>query len=214
MPDTTQSDRDAHEQADELLPWYATGQLDDRERSLVEAHLAGCAECQRQLAAEQRLVEEFQAESPEVDEAGWARLRSRIATPAPKRERRNWIGEAAEDLRRIFSRPVYATLAAAEVAFVAFAAWFLPFATQPAYQALGSSQAPAAANVIVMFRADATEADMRGALVASGATLVGGPTSSDAYLLHVPAKARDSALARLRADHDVTLAQPIDRAAP
>ena len=210
MPDTTQSDRDAHEQADELLPWYATGQLNDADRSLVEAHLPGCAQCQRQLAAEQRLVDEFQGFTPEVSDSGWARLRSRIATPAPPR--RNWIGEAAEDLRRIFSRPVYATLAAAEVAFVAFAAWALPLVSQPAYQALGSSRAPAAANVIVMFRADATEADMRGALVGSGATLVGGPTSADAYLLHVPAKAREAALTRLRADDDVTLAQPIDQA--
>src|SRR5689334_13118693 len=106
----TIADRDTHEQADELLPWYATGQLDDRERSLVEAHLAGCAECRRQLAAEQRLIDELQADTPEVDEGGWARLRSRIATPAPKEQRRNWIGEAAEDFRRIFSRPVYATL--------------------------------------------------------------------------------------------------------
>ena len=212
MPDMTQSDRNAHEQADELLPWYATGQLEDHERSRVEAHLAHCGECQRQLAAEQRLVDEFHGDAPEVDEAGWTRLRARIATPAPKRQRRNWIAEAGEDLRRIFSRPVYATLAAAEVAFVAFAAWFLPFASQPAYQALGSSRAPASANVIVMFRADATEADMRGALQVSDATLVGGPTSADAYLLHVPAKEREAALTRLRADDDVTLAQPIDQA--
>ena len=61
-----------------------------------------------------------------------------------------------------------------------------------------------------MFKPDAREADMRAALAASGASLVGGPTDADAYLLHVPAGARPSALAKLGADRNVTLAQPID----
>jgi hypothetical protein len=109
---------------------------------------------------------------------------------------------------------VFAALAAAQVAFVAFAAWFLPLASQPAYQTLGSSEAPAAANLIVMFRPETREADMREALNTSGASLVGGPTSAGAYLLHVPANGRTSALARLRADEDVTMAQAIDGTQP
>ena len=59
--------RDPHEQAEELLPWYATGQLDDADRSIVEAHLAACARCQRQLAGERRMVDRFQSFSPEAD---------------------------------------------------------------------------------------------------------------------------------------------------
>ena len=68
---------DAHEQAEELLPWYATGQLNDSDRALVERHLTACAECQKQLRFEQRMIEEFQGFAPEVD-SGWARLRARI----------------------------------------------------------------------------------------------------------------------------------------
>jgi hypothetical protein len=81
---------------------------------------------------------------------------------------------------------------------------------QPAYRALGSPAFSESANVIVIFRADITEADMRNALRMSGASLVGGPTSADAYLLHVQPQARPSALERLRANDDVTLAEPID----
>ena len=46
--------------------------------------------------------------------------------------------------------------------------------------------------------------------VGSGATLVGGPTEADAYILSTPAKGRDAALASLRARGDVVTAQPID----
>ena len=56
--------RDPHEQAEELLPWYATGRLDAADRSLVEAHLAACARCQRQLAGERRMVDRFRAKTP------------------------------------------------------------------------------------------------------------------------------------------------------
>jgi hypothetical protein len=86
--------------------------------------------------------------------------------------------------------------------------------SRPDYQALGSATQPAAGNVIVIFRADATQKDILDALRASGAALVGGPTSADAYLLRVPAERRAAALASLQADDDVQLAQPIDEARP
>ena len=50
---------DSHREAEELLPWYATGQLDADDRALVEAHLSSCAHCQRQLQAERRMIDEF-----------------------------------------------------------------------------------------------------------------------------------------------------------
>src|SRR6266550_177105 len=71
--------QDAHEEAEVLLPWYATGQLEPGERALVENHLESCAECKRLLALEHRMVEEFQALDPGID-SGWARLRGRIET--------------------------------------------------------------------------------------------------------------------------------------
>jgi len=199
--------RTSHDEAEELLPWYATGQLDAGERSRLEAHLSDCADCRGQLSIERRMVEQFQALTPEVNE-GWARLRRRIEAPVAPRRRP--IAEAAAEFWHILTRPAVAALATAQVAFVAFAATILPSMTAPAYQALSSAPAPSSANVIVMFRPEATEFDIRGALNATGASLVGGPTPANAYLLHVPEKARATALAKLRDDDEVTLAEPID----
>ena len=64
-----------------------------------------------------------------------------------------------------------------------------------------------------MFRPEAREAELRGAIQGSGATLVGGPTEADAYLLHVPANSRSAAIAKLQGNSKVTLAQPIDGSA-
>lgn len=199
--------RTPHDEAEELLPWYATGQLDAGERSRLEAHLSDCADCRGQLTIERRIVEQFQALTPEVN-SGWARLKRRIEAPVATRRRP--ITEAAAEFWHILTRPAVAALATAQVAFVAFAATILPSMTAPAYQALGSAPPPSSANVIVMFRPEATEFDIRGALNATGASLVGGPTPANAYLLHVPEKGRATALAKLRDDDEVTLAEPID----
>ena len=67
----------AHQEAEELLPWYVTGQLDPSDRAKVESHLATCGACQLQLRFERRLSDEFRELSPEIA-VGWAQLRSRI----------------------------------------------------------------------------------------------------------------------------------------
>ena len=203
--------RDPHEQAEELLPWYATGQLDDADRLIVETHLSACARCQRQLAGERRMVERFQAFSPEVD-SGWARMRQRIEAPQPKR--RNSVTQTASEIWQILKRPAVAALAAAQIAILAIAAAIAPsLSSAPAYVALGDrAQPPPVANMIILFRPEATEADMRLALRNSGASLVGGPTDSDAYLLHVAPQQRPSALTKLHDDEDVLMAEPIDGA--
>lgn len=84
-----------------------------------------------------------------------------------------------------------------------------------AYRGLGAPAAAgtAAANAVAMFRADATEAQIRAALRAAGARLVDGPTATNAYLLQVPAAGHAAALARLRAQPAVTLAESLDAGA-
>ena len=70
-----------HDEAEELLPWYANGQLDEADRAKVDAHLSCCDQCRRQLALERQLIDEFQGMVQEV-ESGWVRLRNRIQAPA------------------------------------------------------------------------------------------------------------------------------------
>jgi len=199
-----------HDRAEELLPWYATGQLDAADRARVERHLLSCGDCREQLAVERRLIDEFQAMAPEV-ESGWVRLRGRIDTPvqvarAPK--------QPFAELWAFLTRPAVAAIAVAQLAFVVIAGGALLSLSRPAYHVLGSAPVPADANVIVIFDADTTEGEMRGALGAAGASIVGGPTSADAYLLHVAPVGRQNSLARLQADANVQLAQPIDGVVP
>jgi hypothetical protein len=195
-----------HDEAEELLPWYATGQLEEADRVRVEDHLASCSDCREQLTFERRMVQEFRASDPEMD-AGWTRLRSRIEAQTPQ----PWqLPREAGGVWKMFRQPAVAALAAAQVGFLVLSAGILLSLSRPTYHALGSVPAPTAANVIVIFRADATEQDIRDALKASGASIVGGPTAADAYLLRVSANQRSQALNRLRSDDDVQMAEPID----
>jgi len=197
---------DTHDQAEELLPWYATGQLDAADRALVENHLASCARCQRQLADEQVLIDQFQAMSPEID-SSWAQLRGQIEARPPARP---GLGETLAEFWELLKRPVVAAIATAQVAFVALAAMLFQWLSQPTYVALGSGEAASSANIIVIFRPEARESDLRSAIAGSGGTLVGGPTEADAYLIHVPRNGREAAIGKLQKNSSVTLAQPID----
>jgi Putative zinc-finger len=197
---------DMHAEAEELLPWYSTGQLDGKDRAMVEKHLASCVACQRQLRFDQRMIEELGAFDPQV-ESGWSRLRSRIEQDESGRPRGLPIFGAAWTILR---RPAVAMLVAAQLAFVVLASAAFLSLSRPDYRALSGATQPPPANVIVIFRPDATQKDMLDSLHASAATVAGGPTPADAYLLRVAPQRRNAVLKQLQADPGVQMAQPID----
>jgi hypothetical protein len=80
------------------------------------------------------------------------------------------------------------------------------------YRVLGAAPTARAGNTLVMFRPETTEARFRRALQASGARLIDGPTSAGAYIVDVPGGAGGGALAALRRDKEVTMAEPIEQA--
>ncbi len=203
------SEREPHDEAEELLPWYANGRLDEADRSRVEKHLSSCVLCCQQLALERQLIDEFQAMTPEI-ESGWSRLRGRVQTPIPRRQRRS---SPLAEFWSFISRPAVAGLAAAQLAFLIISGAVLLSLSRPAYHTLGSAPVPVSANIIVMFRADATVEDVRGTLKSAGASIVDGPTTADAYLLHVSPQQRRRALAKLQSDDNVQMAEAIDGAA-
>ena len=209
MQDPTLSRAQPHHDAEELIPWYLTGQLDDEDLAMVEHHLSSCAHCRRQLAAERRMIDEFAQLSPQID-SGWARLRQRIDVPQPRERLWDKLRGQAAELWESLSRPAIATLAVAQLAFVVAAGAILLSLGQPDYRTLGSAPAPSSANVIAMFRAETTEAQLRDLLQSNGASLVDGPTAGGAYLLRVQASSRPEVVARLRGDRHVLMAQPID----
>jgi|tagenome__1003787_1003787.scaffolds.fasta_scaffold20521166_2 hypothetical protein len=212
MPTPFNSDERPHDEAEALLPWYATGQLKDDERERVELHLLACSGCREQLGVERRMIGEFRRSTPEL-ESGWARMRARIepsSRASVRAPRKRGLAEVILEFWSVLTRPVVAALAAAQIGFVAVASTLLISLSQPAYHALGSSPEPASANMLVMFREATTVQEVRDVLQSTSGTIVGGPTSSGAYLIHVEPKHRRSALAKLQSNDDVQLAAEID----
>jgi anti-sigma factor RsiW len=53
---------DTHAEAWALLPWLANGRLGADDREWVEAHVAGCAECRAELAAQRHVASQMSAD--------------------------------------------------------------------------------------------------------------------------------------------------------
>jgi hypothetical protein len=79
----------SHDEAALLLPWYANGTLEGREKMLVEEHVRSCIVCRRALSAEYRTLDVFRNESPldQSVQAGFERLHDRIVARHPSRLR-------------------------------------------------------------------------------------------------------------------------------
>jgi hypothetical protein len=193
-------DSDEHRFAQEHLPWFVNGTLDAAEATRLGAHLAHCPRCQADATAQAELRA---AASGHVEVGGdverdWLRLRSRLdAAPAVPAHR-------TSPLTRPWWKPslqLAIALQAAVMLVLAVALIGVSYRSEP-YRALGAAPASADANALAVFRADATEQQMRDALRAAGARIVGGPTVTDAYLLRMSALGPD-ALARLRAQPGV-----------
>ena len=158
---------DPHQAVQALLPWYVAGGLARAEVEEVEAHLAGCASCQAELAWERKLlVAQAAPGRPGGDvERGLAALHRRIAADEDRAPRASSWRAGAPWLRWV--------LAAQFAAIVGLATMLVAprLPTEP-YHALGSAGHAAAGNVLVRFRQDASEADIRRTLNQVGARLV------------------------------------------
>ena len=207
---------DPHQEALSLLPWYVTGRLDADDQAVVEAHLSGCAECRAELALERRLHAAV-AELPAPVDNGWAQLRDRVAREARAAEVKpnpKPVGAGGEIARQWSGGGSWLRWAAAAQFGLLVALGSLLLQQQDAhrarYHALGAAPVTAAANVVVIFRPETSERELRQVLNAAHARLVDGPTTADAYLLHVPALERATALTSLRGSPRIELAEPVD----
>ncbi len=215
---------DQHQQTRALLAWYINGTLDPDEDALVEAHLAQCPACRAELAEERRLVADLPEPQATLDaDAGWAAMRRRMEQATPP--------EAEDDLlppdnvvalpaRSFWRRPIplgwALTAQAAALALVVGAGslWSghgtVHGPAPGTYHARSAPTPMSGANMLVMFRSDLPESDMRSILLAHDAQLAGGPNANGAYLLHVAPSALSGTLSRLHADPRITMAEPID----
>ena len=193
-----------HDAVQELLPWFVTGTLSPAETERVEAHLAACEACREDLAFERKLAHGV-ASLPLNADDGWQAMKLRMA------ESRS--NGAVRLLRRRV--PLAWAMVGSLAASVAFAVVLTgvrpstPPASQPAYHTLGSAAADAQGQVVVLFRPDTTEQQMRVVLEAQGARLVDGPTAAGAYVLHIDSGTPDDAIEALRQSSQVVLAEPL-----
>jgi hypothetical protein len=205
-----------HREVQGLLPWYLGGRLDAAEHDRVAEHLRVCAECQAEVRFQQRLGEEI-SQIPLDVERGWALMRQRIAEDAAPRRgswtpRLRFFGAGGVGALAWRTAPAWGGWVTASVLLVATVVVMKPLSPDGAYHALSAKPAAAAApgDILVVFKPDAPERDLRAAVEASGAHFVGGPTEADAYVLSVPLDNRARAIAALRAQAAVAMAEPID----
>src|SRR5258706_6164164 len=209
MADVIPLRSDRHQEALELLPWYVTGRIEPADRVKVETHLADCAQCRAELASERNLRTAV-AELPLDAGLGFAALRRRLNVTRPPRHR----SRVAAIVRHVARLPGTSgwMLAAQAAAVLLVVSLSLTSSDKsvPQYRTLGSAPMHVPGNMIVMFRPNTSEQDLRRILTGADARVVDGPTSAGAYMLVVPIAVRTQTLAKLRAQTEVVIAQPID----
>lgn len=187
-----------------LLPWRVNGTLEPAEADWFDAHLAECAECRADLAANLALRDQVAGLPAELP-TGRTRVFDRLEAARPR----------SAPVWGLFRRRIALGWAlAGQTAFAAVAvALFLAVSgdrPEAGYELLGSASETAQGNVIVLFAPDTAERDIRAALGSAGGRLVDGPTASGAWMVRVPDIERGAAIERLRGMPQVILAEPID----
>ena len=197
---------DEHDIVQLLLPWHDSGHLDAAETARVVAHLGGCARCQGDVAWLRGLRGEvakvgaagLDAGAADVDR-GWATLRQRIDLDASARPAPPSLSPSRAPRRAALGW--WRWLLATQSAVIAGLAALLVIVVLPrdgSYRALGSPTRATEASIVVVFRPDANEGQIRQALRDSDARLVDGPTVTGAYLLAVAPAQHTAAIDRLR----------------
>jgi anti-sigma factor RsiW len=207
---------DVHQQVQSLLPWYVGERLDAEERARVESHLADCPRCRAELALERALQSAYAADidAPGDVDQGFAALRERIAGGAASRQSHGLLARLRARWRESPSWTRWALLAQGVLVATLGGLLVVPPSPEQRYRALGGPAGPPvvadAGRLIVRFRPEATEQEMRRVLRDSKARLIYGPTTTDAYVLAVPAGLETAAVHQLRREKAVTLVESLD----
>lgn len=205
-----------HQNVQELLPWFVMGTLDDDDRQLVERHLESCAGCRHEIEWHGQMRDANLAQPlPRDADRAFAALRARLPGALQTQSRASRFAAVVEWWRGQQSGVRWA-LALQPVAIAALA-FALLLGTQrtvnPApqiYHALSRPADATAGRLVVVFSPQATQAEMRRVLLASGTRIVDGPTAADAYVLAVAPERVEQALKQMRQEPSVLLIQSLE----
>ena len=202
-----------HREIIDLLPWYANGTLDEKERNIVESHLTECHECateMKSLAAVRRTVAEAGNHAPTLPPLAMNRALAEIEIYEQNRAARQGkrppprFKEQVTDLwnRWWQPTPVFArALIAAQVVLLLALGIVAIYQYQhpPAVYRTASGPAFAKGSTFaVRFRPTATEQEIREALSAIKGKIIDGPSALGLYTVQVPT-ARDGSAESERA---------------
>ena len=227
--------RSPHQGTVELLPWYLNGTLEQEEAALVEQHLRGCAACRSDLEELRLLQAAFvEEESDARADAALARLLPRLEGERPGGVARAGASAAGYATRLVnLARgawrgrgvqavvPAWIKLAVAmQFAVIFVLGWKMVGVDRTVredqlYHALASSSTAARAtgSIVVVFDPEVPQRELLRILKDCGAHIVDGPTATNAFVLALEPEAAHSGtagpLARLRAEHAVVLAEPL-----
>jgi len=199
-----------HTVVDALLPWYVNGTLQGEELDRVKQHLAGCEECRREVDWLRDVFAACAAIAPDPrpsaapERGGVAGIGGRIAPPdIQSRLKTGWRA----------TQPWVRMLVAAQLAGLVILGSLVAFNVRddPSYRTLGAAAPAASPNdaIAVMFDPATTEGEMQRVLTKAGARIVDGPTTTNAFVLEVPATRAADAVLKLRAEHQVLFAEPL-----
>lgn len=206
---------DAHQTAQELLPWFVLGNLNQEETALVQEHLHTCSQCQVDLELQRKLQAIVPAPRVELDvNSAFARLKPQLAN-VKQEQRAPRLEERLESLRQRAKQWWMPWVIAAQTAALACLCVVVlhaqPEAAGPAgpYHVLGAGL-PGNGNVVVMFKPQTSEAELRRILREADARLVDGPTVTGAYVLQVGEDQRTRVLNTLHRETAVTMAASLE----
>ncbi|MFZ4874428.1 zf-HC2 domain-containing protein [Janthinobacterium sp. Mn2066] len=209
-------DASTHQKVQKLLPWMLDDSLSGTERLMVHDHLLQCAECRADLDWQRQVQSAQPAMQAEPDvERAFAALSARLEPHKRARRPRQgisaWLQNAWNSLR---PAPWQHWAMAAQCALIVGLGLVLlksPADGPGQFHALSAADSAAAAgNVMVLFKPETPERELRRILQAHGAHIVDGPTVTDAYVLYLPPAGREAALAALRREPAVALAEALD----
>ncbi len=203
------SDNLNHREIQDLLPWFVAQTLDENEHLIVQAHLDICPQCRSELVWQRKLkAAEPQYENLPDMNLALSKLMPRLSMQDHK-STWNIVLDFFRNFIPLNQGKIRWALALQMVVIVGLSV-LLAFSNQtlPAYRMLGAQKIEGA-NVVVVFRPDITEKDLRLVLRKNGARVVDGPTETDAYLLNVAEAGQAQAITQLRSDPAVVLAESL-----
>jgi hypothetical protein len=197
-------DSSAHSAADVLLPWYINGTLRGEELAFVEQHVRACERCRREADWLRDVFAACAAIGPVQDS-----VRTRANRQTGVDVQQGFPARIARGWRT--AQPLVRGLLAAQLAAIVVLGTLFMMDTHgdASYRTLGTTNRSAQVRdaVAVMFDPTITESEMRRLVLGVGARIVDGPTSTNAFVLEVPAAQSDRAVQSLRSDKRVRFAE-------